>query len=180
MPLADFEIIDVLWIALSAFLVVVGLAGAYLLLRLSGTARRLTLLLQGIEASVLPLVNRVQGTVDRLNHQLDKADRVTTSLVDGADAADTAVRAVTMAITRPVTLVSGLARGVSTGISTFMAGKSVDESVKTAQAARAAREEELERELAATGPPPGAGEAQAGAARGSTPEGPPPTGGQPG
>jgi hypothetical protein len=152
-PLA-FEVIDVLWIVLSAFLVVVGLTLAYLLLRLSGTTKRLTLLLKGVEASVVPLVTRVQGTVERVNFQLDKADRVTTSLVDGADAADTAVRAVSMAVTRPVTIISGAAKGVTTGISTFMAGKSLQESADAAKQARIERERQIAADLAAAAPPP--------------------------
>lgn len=152
MPLA-FETIDVLWIVLSAFLVVVGLTLAYLLLRLSGTAKRLTLLLKGVEASVLPLVTRVQGTVERVNFQLDKADRVTTSLVDGADAADTAVRAVSMAVTRPVTIISGAAKGVTTGVSTFMSGKSLKESTDAAKQARVEREQQIAADLAAAAPP---------------------------
>ena len=154
MPLADFETIDVLWIVLSAFLVVVGLALAYLLIRLSGTAGRLTHLLKSAEESVIPLVGRVDGTVERLNYQLDKADRVTTSLVDGADAADTAVRAVTMAITRPVTTVSGIARGVAAGFSTFMSGSAVADSVSAGKDARKRREQEVAAELAAAKEPP--------------------------
>ncbi len=173
MPLADFETIDVLWIVLSAFLVVVGLTLGYLLLRLSGTAKRLTLLLQGVEASVIPLVTRVQGTVERVNFQLDKADRVTTSLVDGADSADTAVRAVTMAVTRPVTVISGAARGVTTGVSTFMSGKSLKESTEAAKQAKTAREQEIASELAAAKAPPPEG-APAPAAR-PEPVSPPPS-----
>lgn len=153
MPLA-FETLDVLWIVLSVFLVVVGLTLGYLLLRLSGTAKRLTLLLQGVEASVIPLVTRVQGTVDRVNFQLDKADRVTTSLVDGADAADTAVRAVSMAVTRPVTIISGAAKGVTTGVTTFMSGKSLKESADAAKQARVEREQQIAADLAAAAPPP--------------------------
>lgn len=160
MPLA-FETIDVLWIVLSAFLAVVGLTLAYLLLRLSGTAKRLTLLLRGVEESVLPLVTRVQGTVERVNFQLDKADRVTTSLVDGADAADTAVRAVSMAVTRPVTIISGVAKGVTTGVSTFMSGKSLAESTDAAKQARIERERQIAAELAAAAPPPGGAPAPA-------------------
>ena len=148
MPLAEFETIDVLWIVLCVFLVIVGLALAFLLLRLSGTARRLTLLLQGIESSVIPLVTRVQGTVDRVNTQLDKADLVTTSLVDGADAADTAVRAVSMAITRPVMMISGAAKAVSTGVSTFFSGGGLGEAVDAGREARVRREQEIAAELA--------------------------------
>jgi hypothetical protein len=170
-PLAEFETIDVLWIVLSVFLVVVGLTLGFLLLRLSGTARRLTLLLQGIESSVIPLVSRVQGTVDRVNTQLDKADVVTTSLVDGADAADTAVRAVSMAITRPVTLISGAAKGVSTGVSAFFSGAGLGEAVDAGREARVRRERELADELAsARAQAPGGVSAPAPAASAPSPE----------
>ncbi len=168
MPLADFETIDVLWIVLSAFLVVVGLALAYLLIRLSGTAGRLTRLLKGLEESVLPLVGRVDGTVARVNHQLDKADRVTTSLVEGVDAADTAVRAVSMAVTRPVTKISGIAQGVSTGFSTFFSGGDVSGAVDAGRTAKARREREIAEDLgrpvpapSAAVPPPGAAQPEA-------------------
>lgn len=146
MPLA-FATIDVLWIVLSVFLVAVGVTLAVLLLRLSGTARRLTLLLQGIETSVIPLVTRVQGTVDRVNTQLDKADVVTTSAIDAVDSADTALRAVSIAVTRPVQKVSGLAKGTVEGVSTFMSGASLDTSLKAGRAAKVQREQEIADEL---------------------------------
>src|SRR5919109_4614144 len=115
MPLADFETIDVLWIALSAFLVLVGLALAYMLVRLAATIRRVASLVQGLEQEVLPLINKAGGTVDRVNAQLDKVDLVTNSAVDAADSLDTAVRAVTIVLTRPVQKVSGLAAGGAPG-----------------------------------------------------------------
>ena len=59
------------------------------------------------------MINEAGGTVQRVNAQLDKADRVTDSAVDIADSVDTAVRAVTIAITRPVQKVAGLAEGVA-------------------------------------------------------------------
>jgi uncharacterized protein YoxC len=146
-PLADFTTIDVLWIVLSVFLVAVGATLSFLLLRLSGTAKRLTLLLKGVEVSVIPLVNKVQVTVDNVNVQLEKADRVTTSAVDAADAADTAIRAVSMAVTRPVQKVSGLAKGTVEGVATVMNGASGGDSVDKAKRAGATREQEIAAEL---------------------------------
>jgi hypothetical protein len=152
MPLADFSTIDVLWIVLSAFLVVVGLALAFLLLRLSGTARRLTALLGSVETSIVPLVTKIQGTIDRVNQQLDKADVVTTSAIDAVDAADTAIRAVSIAVTRPVEKISGLARGTVVGVSTFFSGWSLDEALKAAREAKAKRQQEIADELRRPGP----------------------------
>ena len=121
MPLAAFETIDVLWIALSGFLVIVGLALAYVLVRLAATIRSVSSLVQGLEQEVLPLINKAGGTVDRVNGQLDKLDRVTDSAVDAADNLDTAVRAVTIALTRPVQKISGLAAGLAHGVATLRA-----------------------------------------------------------
>jgi hypothetical protein len=146
-PLADFETLDVLWIALSAFLAVVGVALAFVLVRLGATIRRVTSLIQGLETEVLPLINKAGGTVDRVNAQLDKLDRVTDSAVDAADSLDTAVRAVTIAITRPVQKISGLAAGLAHGVAALKARRDVRGAVQTGRAAAARREHEIEEEL---------------------------------
>jgi hypothetical protein len=57
-PLAAVESIDVLWIALSGFLVVVGIALAYFLVRLAATTRDVSSLVQGLETEALPLINK--------------------------------------------------------------------------------------------------------------------------
>ena len=147
MPLAAFETIDVLWIALSAFLVLVGIALSYVLLRLGATVRRVSSLIQGLEKEVLPLINKAGGTVDRVNAQLDKVDRVTDSAVDAADSLDTAVRAVTIAITRPVEKISGIAAGLAHGLSALRARRDVRDAVRTGRSAAARREREIEEEL---------------------------------
>ena len=150
MPLADFSSIDVLWVVLSVFLVVVGAALAFSLLRVSTTFQRLTRLLESAEKSVVPLTDKVGVTLDRVNRQLDKVDIVTDSAVDAADAADTAVRAVSMAITRPVQKASGLAKGVSHGTSAFFAGHDLRTAVSAGRDAAARREREIAEELAHT------------------------------
>lgn len=148
MPLADVTTIDVLWICLSAFLVVVGIALAYLLVRLATAAVRLTRLLRGLEETVVPLVSKTGGTVDRVNLQLDKIDLVTDSAVSAADAADTAVRAVSMAVTRPVQKISAIAKGVSHGASALAAGHDLRSSLDAGRDAARRRETELAEELA--------------------------------
>ena len=140
--------IDVMWIVLSAFLAVVGLALAFMLLRLAGTLSRLTGLLRTTEEKVLPIATKVGGTLDLVNLQLDKVDRVTDSAVDAADAADTAVRAVSMAVARPVQKVSGLAKGVSHGASALLAGHDLRAALTAGRDAAARREHEIAEELA--------------------------------
>jgi len=146
-PLAAIETLDILWIALSVFLILVGVALAFVLVRLGATIRRVSSLIQGLETEVLPLINKAGGTVDRVNLQLDKLDRVTDSAVDAADSLDTAVRAITIAITRPVQKLSGLAAGLSHGLSAFRVRHDVRGAFQSGRTAAARREHEIEEEL---------------------------------
>lgn len=183
MVLADFTAMDAMWICLSVFLVVVAVALAFLLIRLAGTAGRLTSLLGGLEDSAIPLINKTSESLDEVNKQLVKVDLVTDSAVDAADKADTAVRAVSLAVTAPVTKVSGLAKGVSHGASAFMAGNDFKSSMAAGREAARRREREIGEELvrvdqraaeaaAAVPPPPesGASQQNPGAAPADSPE----------
>ena len=152
MPLAEFEAIDALWIALSAFFVLVALGLTYLLVRLGGTVGRLSSFLQGLEREVLPVINQAAGTMERVNMQLDKVDRVTDSAVDVADSVDTTVRAVTLALTRPVQKISGLAEGIGNGLASLRVRKSPRGAYRTGRAAAARREQEISDELRGEGP----------------------------
>jgi uncharacterized protein YoxC len=145
--LADFETLDALWIALSAFLVLVGLALAYALVRAAATLGSVSSLIKGLEKEVLPLINKAGGTVDRVNGQLDKLDQVTDSAVDAADHLDTAVRALTIALTRPVQKISGLAAGLAHGFAVLRARRDVRGALESGRAAAGRREREITDEL---------------------------------
>jgi hypothetical protein len=143
---------DVARYALAAFLLLSGLGLAYMLFQLGGTFSRLSSFIRGTERELLPVVNKTGGTVDRVNLQLDRMDRVTDSAVDMAESADTAVRAVSMAIQKPVILASGLAAGVTHGASKLKATRDVKEAVRVGKEAAARREADLADELRRTGP----------------------------
>lgn len=138
---------DVAWLALAVFLFAVGLALAYAFVRLGGTLGRLSALIKGTQEEFLPVINKVGGTVDRVNAQMDKVDVMTDSAVDAAESVDTAIRAVSMAITRPVQKVSGLAAGVTHAVSDFKTHRDFRAAMQTAREAAARREEELAEEL---------------------------------
>lgn len=144
---AAFTWSDLWRLALAVFLFAVGLALAYLLIRLAGTIARVSSLIGGVEESVLPVIGKVGGSVDRVNGQLDKVDRMTDSAVDAVDSVDTAVRAVSIAITRPVQKVSGLAAGVSFGAADFKARRDWRHAVQAGKDAAARREQDLAEEL---------------------------------
>ena len=135
--------------ALAAFLVAVGAGLAYAFLRLGGTFGRLSSFIRGTEEELLPVIHKVGESVDKVNGQLDKVDRVTDSAVDMADSVDTAVRAVSMAIARPVEKISGLAAGVTHGGASLKAHRDWSEAVRTGKEAAARRERDLAEELRA-------------------------------
>jgi uncharacterized protein YoxC len=147
MLVAAFTWGDLWRLALAVFLFAVGISFAYLLVRLAGTADRLSSLIGGTEQEILPVINKVGGSVDRVNEQLDKVDQITDSAVDAADAADTAVRAVSIAVTRPVQKVSGLAAALSYGVSDFKVKHDWKHAVQAGKEAAARREQELLEEL---------------------------------
>ena len=147
MLVAAFTWGDFWRLALAVFLLAVGLSAAFVLVRLAGTLKRLSSLIQGTEESLVPVFEKVGGSVDRVNRQLDKVDRITDSAVDAADSVDTAVRAVSMAVTRPVQKVSGIAAGVSSGASDFKSRRDWRHAVQAGKHAAALREEDLAQEL---------------------------------
>src|SRR6266567_2173030 len=72
--LVMFSFGDLADLALAIFLVAVGLGVGWAFLRLAVTFDRLSSLISGAEREVLPVVNKVGGSVDRVNTQLDKLD----------------------------------------------------------------------------------------------------------
>jgi uncharacterized protein YoxC len=142
-----FSYDDLANIALAFFLVALGVGIGWAFLRLSVTFDRLSSLIRGTEREVLPVINKVGGSVDRVNAQLDKIDPATTSAVDAVVATDEAVRAVSFAVKRPVQKLTGLSAGVSHAWSSFKKRRSWREAVDEGKAAAARREQDLEDEL---------------------------------
>ncbi len=137
-----------LWqLAAAVALFSVGLSLGYMLFRLGGTLGRVSAFIRETQNELLPVINKVGGTVDRVNSQIEKVDTMTDSAVDAAESVDTAIRAVSMAITRPVQKVSGLAAGVAFGVADFKAHKDVGGAMRAARDAAGRREAELEQEL---------------------------------
>ena len=147
MLVAAFSWGDLWRLALAVFLIAVGLSSAYLLVRLGGTVGRLSAFISGAEREILPVINKVGGSVDRVNGQLDKVDQITDSAVDAAASVDTALRTVSRAVTRPVQKVSGLATGVSYGAADFKTKRDWRHAVQAGKEAAVRREEELAEDL---------------------------------
>ena len=99
---------------------------------------------------MLPVINKVGGSVDRVNAQLDKLDTATDSAVDAVEAVDEAVRSVSFAVKTPVQKLAGLTAGVSHGWASLKTRRSFGAAMAEGRAAAARRERDLEEELKAT------------------------------
>jgi uncharacterized protein YoxC len=148
--LIAFTFGDLADLALAVFLVAVGLGVGWAFLRLAVTFDRLSSLIRGAEHEVLPVINKVGGSVDRVNAQLDKLDQATDSAVDAVDAVDQAVRTVSFAVKRPVQKLAGFSSGISHGWDSFRTRHNWREAVAEGKAAAARRERDLDEELRAT------------------------------
>ena len=105
-----FSYSDLAHLALAFFLIAIGVGIGWAFLRLAVTFDRLSSLIKGTEREALPVINKVGGTVDRVNTQLDKMDTATASAVDAVVAVDEAVRTVSFAVKRPVQKLTGFTR----------------------------------------------------------------------
>jgi uncharacterized protein YoxC len=144
-----FDYGNVAYVALAVFLVAVGLGVGWAFLRLATTFDRLSSLIRGAEREVLPVINKVGSSVDRVNSQLDKLDQVTDSATDALEAVDQAVRTVSSAVKRPAQKAAGVAAGVTHGWSRFRTSHNWRDAVDEAKTAAARREQDIEEELKA-------------------------------
>jgi hypothetical protein len=142
---------DVVRYALAGFLVAVGLALGWALLWLAGVLRRVSSFLEGAEQEILPVINKVGVSIDRVNGQLDKLDTATDSAVDAVQAVDAAVRTVSFGVRRPVEKLVGLSSGVSHGFATLKARRDWRAAMASAKEASARREADFEEELRKAG-----------------------------
>ena len=145
-----FSFSDLAYLALAVFLVAVGLGLAWAFLRLAVTFDRLSSLIRGAEREALPVINKVGGSVDRVNAQLDKLDQATTSAVDAVEAVDEAVRAVSFAVKQPVQKLAGLSAGVSHGWASLKARRDWRAAFDAGRSAASRRERDLDEDLRAT------------------------------
>ncbi len=144
---------DIAYWALAFFLVAVGLALGYALLRLAGVFRRVSSLVGGVEQELVPVLNKAGGSIDRVNDQLDKLDTVTDSAVDAVESIDSLLRSVAGAVKLPAQKVASWTSALVHGLSALRADRDVSSAVSAAKFAAEERERSFEEEFAS-----GAGE----------------------
>lgn len=106
--------------SLSFFLVITALALAYVLLKMGGTFSRLNDFLKRLDEEVIPLLSKLQITMEEINSQLGKVDEMMGTLVGVTDRVDATTKALQSAVVAPVKKAAGLSAGVSEAISSLI------------------------------------------------------------
>jgi hypothetical protein len=133
--------------ALAVFLIVVGVLLGFALYKLAAVFGGTASFIRSSEREVMPVINKAGGTVDRVNHQLDKLDPATDSAVDAVVAVDEAVRSVSFAVRRPIQKLVGLTAGASHGFATLKARRNWKSAMQSAKEATERREKDFEDDL---------------------------------
>jgi uncharacterized protein YoxC len=111
-------------IAIGVFFLAFGAGMAYALFRLSSVFNKLARILSDAGTQVLPMLSRVETTLDEVNSELGKVDQITGSVAEMVKTVEHTATAVHNAVARPARKAAGLAAGVSEGIVSFLSGKS--------------------------------------------------------
>jgi hypothetical protein len=110
-------------IAIGIFFLAFGAGLAYALFRLSSVFRRLTSILTDANTRVIPLLSRVETTLDGVNAELGKIDQLTGSVAEMVKTAEHTTTAVHNAVAKPAKKAAGIAAGVTEGIASFLGGR---------------------------------------------------------
>jgi hypothetical protein len=110
-------------IALGVFFVLCGCGVAYAFYRLGSALRRVTQILAKVDSRVMPLLTRVEATLDGFNSELDKVDQITGSVAEMVKAAEETTTALHNAVSTPLRKIAGFAGGVRQSVQSFVAGR---------------------------------------------------------
>ena len=119
---------DVLKLALSIFLILTGIALAYLFLRMAGVFARLGVSLTRITDEVVPILNKTQSTVDGVNLELARVDEIMQTAVGATKGAEKTVQTVSSAVTAPVRKLTGFAAGAKEAVATLRARRAAEKA----------------------------------------------------
>lgn len=113
---------DFMQIAIGIFFLLFGLALAYMLLRLAGMLGQVTTMVRDVNHETVPILTRVQTTVDEVNANLSNVDDITENVAAMTGTLENTTSAVSGAVTAPVKKVASVSAGLSEGVSTFFKG----------------------------------------------------------
>jgi predicted PurR-regulated permease PerM len=110
-------------IAIGVFFVLFGVGLLYMLVRLGKVFSRTTNILTDVNQEVIPMLTRVETTLDRVNGELDQVEQITTSVAQMLKVAENTTTAVHNAVAKPIKMVASLSSAVSEGVTSFVSGR---------------------------------------------------------
>jgi hypothetical protein len=110
-------------IAIGVFFILFGIGLFYMLYRLGGVFTRTTKILADVNTEIIPMLTRVETTLDRVNGELDQVEQITTSVASIAKVAESTTTAVHEAVSKPIKKIAGLSSALTEGISSFVSGR---------------------------------------------------------
>ena len=112
---------DVANLALAIFLVLVGIGLFYMFFRLGGLFGQLDNSVEELTDETVPILTRVQTTVDGVNDQLGHVDEIMQSAVGATKSAENAASTVSGAVSAPARALAGLTAAASEALRSFKA-----------------------------------------------------------
>ena len=111
---------SIMRIAIGFFFVVFGIGVIFSLFRLGTVFKRLSNILADANTQVIPLLTRVEATLDGVNSELGKVDQITGSVAEIVRTAEVTTTAVHGAVAKPIKKIAGLAAGANAAISSLL------------------------------------------------------------
>jgi uncharacterized protein YoxC len=109
----------VLRFAAAFFLVVVGVAFVYMLVRAGRAFQSVDKLVTDLDTEIMPVINKAGTTIDEVNSELGKVNDITASVADMTERVDSATRAVETALSSPARKAAAFTSGVTQSVSSF-------------------------------------------------------------
>lgn len=110
-------------IAIGLFFLACGAGLTYALVRLAAVLQQLTGMLHDVKGEFVPILSRLQTTVDEVNSELNKIDEITGSVVSVTDTIGNTTSAIQSAIGSPVKKLAGFSAGLGETLSSFFSGR---------------------------------------------------------
>lgn len=110
-------------IALGVFFVLCGCGAMYALFRLASVFKRLANILGGVESRTIPLLTRVEATLDGVNSELDKVEQITGSVAEIVKTAEETTTALHNAVALPLRKVGSIVGGLRGGVKSVLTAR---------------------------------------------------------
>ncbi|GAB4250943.1 MAG: hypothetical protein Kow00129_11820 [Thermoleophilia bacterium] len=114
-------------IAIGIFFLLAGVGLGYALYRLADVLGQVTTTIHDITEETVPILTRLQTTVDEVNSELAKIDEITGSVVHVTETVESTASAVGSAVGAPVKKLAAWSAGLNESVNTFVKGRRKEE-----------------------------------------------------